>query len=51
MDLSAIIVVVVLTALAFGAIVWLEIHSRRTQRKEAAPEQTESAGDDRGCPV
>jgi hypothetical protein len=31
MDLATIIVVVGLTALSFGAIVWLNIYSRRTQ--------------------
>lgn len=42
MDLSAIIVVLLLTALSFGAIVWLEIYSRRTQPKELSPDQTGS---------
>jgi hypothetical protein len=42
MDISAIIVVLVLTALSFGAIVWLEIYSRRTQPKESASDQTGS---------
>jgi hypothetical protein len=31
MDLSAIIVIIVSTALFLGSIVWLEIHSRRNQ--------------------
>ena len=35
MDLSAIIVVIVLTALAIGAIVGLEIYSRKAQRNVA----------------
>jgi hypothetical protein len=35
MDLSAIIVILVLTALSLGALVWMEIQSRRRQREEA----------------
>lgn len=34
MDISAIVVVLVLTALALAAIVWMEIHSRKTSSKE-----------------
>jgi len=34
MDISTIIVIVALTALAFGAIVWMEIHSRKANSKE-----------------
>jgi hypothetical protein len=40
MDLSAIMVVLVLTALSLGAIIWLEIFSRKTQPKELASDQT-----------
>ena len=32
MDISAIVVTLVLATLFFGAIVWLEIHSRKTHR-------------------
>lgn len=39
MDLSAIIVVVVLTALSLGAIVGLEIYSRKTQPTEAPADE------------
>lgn len=42
MDLSAIMVVLVLTALSLGAIIWLEIFSRKTQPKELTPDQTGS---------
>lgn len=34
MDISAIVVVLVLMILSFGAIVWMEIHSRKTSSKE-----------------
>ena len=34
MDISAIVVVLLLTALSLGFIVWLEIHSRKTGSKE-----------------
>lgn len=40
MDLSAIMVVLVLTALSLGAIIWLEIFSRKTRPKELASDQT-----------
>ena len=36
MDVSAIIVILVLTALALGAIVWMEMHSRRTRQAEGS---------------
>jgi hypothetical protein len=36
MDLSAIIVILVLTALSLGALVWMELQSRRTQREKAS---------------
>ena len=42
MDLSAVIVVLALTALSLGAIVWLEIYSRGRQRKEAPADQSGS---------
>ena len=42
MDLSAIIVVVVMTALSLGAIVGLEIYSRKNHRKEAPADHTGS---------
>jgi hypothetical protein len=38
MDLSAIIVILVLSALSLAAIIWMEMHSRGRQR-EAASEQ------------
>lgn len=34
MDLSAFIVVIVMTALSFGFILWLAIYSRRTKPEE-----------------
>lgn len=34
MDISAIVVVLVLTVLALGAIAWMEIHSRKTSSNE-----------------
>ena len=39
MDLSTIVVILVLTALSFAAIVWLEITSRRSKPEEAASER------------
>lgn len=36
MDLSAIIVILVLSALSLAAIVWMEVHSRGRQREEAS---------------
>lgn len=36
MDISAIVVVLVLTVLAFAAILWMEIHSRKTSSNPAA---------------
>jgi len=47
MDLSAIIVVIVLTALFFGAIVGLEIYSRR---KEAPANETGSRAGEESPP-
>lgn len=38
MDLTTIIVVVGLTGVSFGALVWLHIHSTRSQRKLADEE-------------
>ncbi len=29
MDISAIVVILVLTALFFGSVIWIELHSRR----------------------
>ena len=37
MDTSTIIVILVLSALSLGAIVWLEMTSRRTPPEEEAP--------------
>ena len=34
MDLSAIVVVVLLTTLSLGAIVWLELYSRRKHKEK-----------------
>ncbi len=45
MDLSVIIVVVVMTAMALGAIVWLEIHSRRKHKTESLAEKAGPGGD------
>ena len=42
MDLSAIIVVVVLVSLFFGAAIWLEIRSRRMQRRKASADIRDS---------
>lgn len=36
MDISAIVVVLVLTALALAAIIWMEIHSRKTSSNESS---------------
>ena len=36
MDTSAVVVVIVLTALAFGSLVWMQIHSQKTALKEKA---------------
>ena len=36
MDISAIIVILVLTALSLGALVWMEIHSRGRQQEESS---------------
>ncbi len=38
MDVSAVIVVLVLTALSLGLIVWLEIYSRRKDKAESSDE-------------
>jgi len=35
MDISAIIFVLVLTALALAAIVWMELHPRKTSSRES----------------
>jgi hypothetical protein len=35
MDLSGIIVIVVLTALALGGLVWMEINSRKNAREQS----------------
>ena len=43
MDLSALIVVLVLSALSLGVLIWLEIYSRRMHREKAAA--IEAAGD------
>ena len=40
MDVSAVIVILVLTALALGAIVWMEMHSRRGQPETASAEES-----------
>ena len=42
MDVSAIIVVLVLTALSLAAIVGLEIYSRKASQKEPAADRTNS---------
>ena len=44
MDLSAIIVVVGLTAISLGAIVGLEIYSRKSQQKEAPADKGDAGG-------
>ena len=50
MDLSAIIVILVLTALSLGALVWMEMNSRKRQR-EGASEVKSTAGIKSGDPV
>jgi hypothetical protein len=50
MDLSAIIVILVLTALSLGALVWMELQSRKTQR-EKAPAVKATVGVKRGDAV
>lgn len=35
---SSIVVVLVMCAIAFGLLVWLEVHSRRQKRSEAGRE-------------
>jgi hypothetical protein len=50
MNLSAIIVILVLTALSLGALVWMEIQSRKTQR-ERAPAVKATVGVKRGDAV
>ena len=35
---SSIVVVIAMSAVAFGLLVWLEVHSRRKKRSEAGPE-------------
>lgn len=42
MDMSAMIVVIVLTALFFGSIVWLNIYSRRTNAERVQSEAAET---------
>ena len=34
MDISTVVVVLVLIALSFGALTWMEIHSRKTGSEE-----------------
>lgn len=34
MDITTVVVVLVLIALSLGAIIWMEIHSRKTSSKE-----------------
>lgn len=34
MDIATVVVVLVLIALSLGAIIWMEIHSRKTSSKE-----------------
>ena len=36
MDVSAIVVILVLTALSIGAIVWMEMNSRRRAREKTS---------------
>jgi hypothetical protein len=46
MELSAIIVVVILTAMSLGAILGLEIYSRKTQPTEASADRADSGSND-----
>jgi hypothetical protein len=41
MELSAKIVIIVLTALFFGSILWMAIYSRRTHSKDLPVNKTE----------
>jgi len=38
---SSVIVIIVMTALAVGLLVWLEVHSRRKKRNEVGQESPE----------
>lgn len=40
MDLSAITIIIVMTAMFFGAIVWMAIHSRKTGSRELPSEKS-----------
>ena len=45
MDLSAIIVILVLTALALAGLVWMEMASRKAKRKASPAEEGGSAAE------
>jgi Flp pilus assembly protein CpaB len=45
---SSIIVVVIVSAVAFGLLVWLEIHSRRKKRSEAGQQSPGGPADTTG---
>lgn len=38
MDISAILVILGLTALFFGSVIWMELHSRRINRRQTPRE-------------
>jgi len=40
MDISVIVVVLLLTALFLGAVIWMEIHSRKTSSREPGRDAT-----------
>ena len=42
MDLSAFIVVILMTLLFFGFIVWMAVYSRRTKLEEHCPDVSET---------
>jgi hypothetical protein len=43
MDISAVVVVIILTALFLSALVWMEIHSRKNSSRER-PRDAKSSG-------
>lgn len=40
---SSIVVVIIVCAVAFGLLIWLEAHARRKKRSEAVRESSEAA--------
>ena len=50
MDISTVVVVLVLIALSFGAIIWMEIHSRKTSSKELRHDAKSSVSNEMEIP-